>query len=441
MHTWENDATLSTQDGKYLHHNNNMKHPTRLVTIALLPILTLALGMHLGSRYEMQRLQSKIEELEFLFHGNTGDGQIMGDPAEEVDTSLLWAVWRLLLKHHIHPENLKPTEMLYGAVSGMVRAVGDPYSVFMTPAENKQFQQSLNGTLQGIGAELTLREGNIIVVAPLKGSPAAKAGLLPEDVILEVNGQSLEGKTLQDAVQQIRGPKGTQVKLTIRRKDDWNTHIITITRQQIDIPSVEYKYMQTGSGSYGYIAINQFADNTADEVRKALQELKKESLDGIILDTRYNGGGYLDRAVDLVSMFLMQGKVVSVARKDGEPEVHYVYGRPIDTTTPLAVLINEGSASASEILAGALQDHERAIIVGKKSFGKGTVQEIFEMPGGASVRITVAKWLTPNGRDLGQEGIDPDIEAERSIEDIENERDPQLDAAIEALMPQENTED
>jgi carboxyl-terminal processing protease len=140
-------------------------------------------------------------------------------------------------------------------------------------------------------------------------------------------------------------------------------------------------------------------------------------------------------------MFLMQGKVVSVARKDGEPEVHYVYGRPIDTTTPLAVLINEGSASASEILAGALQDHERAIIVGKKSFGKGTVQEIFEMPGGASVRITVAKWLTPNGRDLGQEGIDPDIEAERSIEDMENERDPQLDAAIEALMPKENMED
>ncbi len=407
-----------------------MKRFAHVFTIGLLPLLTLLLGLQLGVRYEEQRLQSELQNLEFLYRGGTGSGTVVTDPEAEVDISLLWSVWRLLITHYIHPEDLKSEPMLYGAVSGLVEAVGDPYSVFMTPAENREFHQSLNGRLQGIGAELTVRDSLVIVVAPIKGSPAARAGLLPEDIILEVDEKATTGMPLHEVVQMIRGPKGTTVTLTVQRGTEPTVRNLEITRAEIDVPSVESERKETASGSIGYIAINQFADHTNQEVDRALRELKKEPLDGIILDVRFNGGGYLDRAVDLASMFLRQGKVVSVARKEGEPEAHYVHGRPIDTDTPLVILINEGSASASEILAGALQDHKRATVIGKKSFGKGTIQEIFEMPGGSSLRVTVARWLTPNGRDLGKEGVDPDIEVARTAEDIEAGNDPQLDAAI-----------
>jgi len=411
-----------------------MQRAIHILTIVILPLITLTLGWQLGMRYEYQQLENQFQELEFLFGGDSGSGHTIVSPEEEVNLSLMWAVWRLLLKHYIEPQDLQVQTMLYGAVGGLVRAVDDPYSVFMTPSENEAFHESLDGTLQGIGAELTLRQDQIIVVAPLKGSPAAATGLQPEDVILAVDGEDIFGETLDEVVQRIRGPKDTDVTLTIRRKGGWEPREMTIRRARIEIPSVEYERRETESGSIAYIEINQFADNTTEEVEDALQILQKEPIDGIILDVRYNGGGYLDRAVDLVSMFLKQGKVVSVGRKEGEPEAHYVYGRPIDTTTPLVVLINEGSASASEILAGALQDHKRATIIGKKSFGKGTVQEIFELPGGSSVRITVARWFTPNGRDLGKEGIEPDIDVDLTAEDTEEGRDPQLEEAMEILL-------
>lgn len=411
-----------------------MQRAIHILTIVILPLITLTLGWQLGMRYEYQQLENQFQELEFLFGGDSGSGHTIVSPEEEVNLSLMWAVWRLLLKHYIEPQDLQVQTMLYGAVGGLVRAVDDPYSVFMTPSENEAFHESLDGTLQGIGAELTLRQDQIIVVAPLKGSPAAATGLQPEDVILAVDGEDIFGETLDEVVQRIRGPKDTDVTLTIRRKGGWEPREMTIRRARIEIPSVEYERKETASGSIAYIEINQFADNTTEEVEDALQILQKGPIDGIILDVRYNGGGYLDRAVDLVSMFLKQGKVVSVGRKEGEPEAHYVYGRPIDTTTPLVVLINEGSASASEILAGALQDHKRATIIGKKSFGKGTVQEIFELPGGSSVRITVARWFTPNGRDLGKEGIEPDIDVDLTAEDTEEGRDPQLEEAMEILL-------
>ena len=397
-------------------------------------MLTLLLGLQLGMRLEQTKLQEQFQDLEFLYKGGAGSGQIIMNPEEEVDPSILWSVWRLLLTHYIHPEDLKVESMLYGAVSGMVQSIDDPYSMFMTPSENKEFHDSLNGTLQGIGAELTVRDGFIVIVAPIKGSPASRAGLLPGDMILAVDGEEIKGQTLQQVVQRIRGQKGTEVKLTIQREGKWIPQEISILRDEINIPSVEHELKETSSGSIGYIAINQFAEHTNKEVELALKNLKEEEPKGIILDVRFNGGGYLDRAVDLASMFLRQGKVVSVARREGEPEAHYVYGRPIDTETPLVILINQGSASASEILAGALQDHKRATVIGETSFGKGTVQEIFEMPGGSSLRVTVAKWLTPNGKDLSKAGVEPDIEVVRTTEDMEEERDPQLDAAMKLLL-------
>ncbi|MDD3896221.1 MAG: S41 family peptidase [Candidatus Peribacteraceae bacterium] len=414
-----------------------MKRITHALTIILLPLATLLLGLQLGIRLEQNQLQNQFQELEFLYKGGAGSGQTIMNPAEEVDPAILWSIWRLLLAHYIHPEELKVESMLYGAVAGMVQSIGDPYSMFMTPSENKEFHESLNGTLQGIGAELTSRDGMIVIVAPIKGSPAARAGLLPEDIIVAVDGEETQGQTLQQVVGRIRGPKGTRVRLAIQREGEWATQEMEILRAEINVPSVEHERKETGSGAIGYIAINQFAEHTNKEVERVLKELKEEPLKGIILDVRFNGGGYLDRAVDLASMFLQQGKVVSVARREGEPETHYVYGRPIDTDTPLVILINQGSASASEILAGALQDHKRATVIGEQSFGKGTVQEIFELPGGSSLRVTVAKWLTPNGRDLSKEGVEPDIVVVRTPQDMEEERDPQLDRAIEWLLARE----
>jgi carboxyl-terminal processing protease len=343
-------------------------------------------------------------------------------------------VWRLLLKHYIAPEDLQVTPLVFGAVQGLVHAVGDAYTAFMTPPENKSFRQALEGKLQGIGAELTLREGQIVIVAPLKGSPAAKAGLLPGDVIVQVGEVTIEGETLQQVVQRIRGPKGTRVTLTILRHGSVEPLTFTIVRDDIDVPSVESRILTTATGSLGYIALNQFGEHSIVEFKEALQSIAQEPLKGLIVDLRFNGGGYLDGAVELASLFLHQGKVVSVERRGAEPEHHYVYGRPLLPDIPLAVIINQGSASASEIVAGALQDHGRATVIGKKSFGKGTVQEVIDLPGGSSLRVTTARWLTPNGKNLGKEGVDPDIDIDRTEEDFDAGRDSQLDAAVEWLL-------
>ncbi|HAI98169.1 TPA: hypothetical protein DCL30_01330 [Candidatus Peribacteria bacterium] len=414
-----------------------MKRFLRLAILIVLPILTLTLGWQLGVRYEQKQLEGISERLELLYSGKTASGTLLADPEKEVNLSLLWGVWRLLLQHYITPDQLDPATMVFGTVSGLVRAIGDPYTVFMTPTENKAFVQSLQGQLEGIGAELTLRDDRVIVVAPLKGSPAAKAGLEPEDIITKVDDASVEGETLNEVVQRIRGPKGTSVKIEVVREDALEPITITVVRASITVPSVEWEMKKTGSGTVGYIQLNQFGDHSITEVEDALRTLEKDKPDGLIVDVRSNGGGYLEGAVQIASMFLKSGKVVTVERRSGEPTNHYVTGKPIDALTPMVVLINEGSASASEILAGALQDLERATIIGRKSFGKGTVQEVFDLPGSTSVRITTAKWLTPSGRDIGKEGIHPDFDVPRSREEAVNKIDPQLQAALDWLLDHE----
>ncbi|MDD5026707.1 MAG: S41 family peptidase [Candidatus Peribacteraceae bacterium] len=414
-----------------------MKRFLRLAILIILPILTLTLGWQLGVRYEQKQLEGISERLELLYSGRTASGTLLADPEKEVNLSLLWGVWRLLLQHYITPDQLDPATMVFGAVSGLVRAIGDPYTVFMTPTENKAFVQSLQGQLEGIGAELTSRDDQVIVVAPLKGSPAAKAGLEPEDIITKVDGASVEGETLNEVVQRIRGPKGTSVKIEVVREGALEPITITVVRASITVPSVEWELKKTGSGTVGYIQLNQFGDHSITEVENALRTLEKDKPDGLIMDVRSNGGGYLEGAVQIASMFLKSGKVVTVERRSGEPTNHYVTGKPIDAITPMVVLINEGSASASEILAGALQDLERATIIGRKSFGKGTVQEVFDLPSSASVRITTARWLTPSGRDIGKEGIHPDFSVPRSREEAANKIDPQLQAALDWLLDHE----
>jgi carboxyl-terminal processing protease len=402
------------------------------IILIILPVVTLFLGVQVGINYERQQLGEEYEAMEQMLSGGVGSGQLVTDPEEEVDISLIWSVWKLLAKHYIEPERLQTTSMLHGATEGLVKAINDPYTTFMPPQENKEFKQSLNGRLQGIGAELTLRDGNIVVVAPLKGSPAEAAGLMPQDTITHVDDVDISGYSLGDTVEIIRGPKGTDVTLTIKREEQGGLEI-TITRDDIKVPSTESEIKEYDGKRIGYVALNRFGDTTTTEVEEQVKKFLEDKVDALLIDVRFNGGGYLEKAVDLTSMFIQKGKVVSVARREGELSHHYVSGRPLDTEIPLAILINEGSASASEILAGVLQDAGRATIVGKQSFGKGTVQEVFELPGGTSLRVTTARWLTPNGRDLGKDGVTPDIEVERTREQIQKKEDPQLDAALELL--------
>lgn len=397
----------------------------RIIGIVSLPILTLLIGWQIG----LSAGSGNGGALALP----AGTGAVVGDPQQEVSMDLLWDVWRILQSTYIEPSALQAQPMMLGAVRGMVTGVGDPYTAFMGPEENQEFRDSLSGHLQGIGAELSLEGTSVIVVAPLKGSPAESAGLLPKDEILAVDGTDITGKSLQEVVTVIRGPKGTAVELTVRRADTNDLLTLTITRDDITVPSTEYEEKTATGGSVGLLSINQFGDATVPEVRAILEDLQQSPPDALIIDLRFNGGGYLDGAIALSSMFLTGGTVVQVEGRE-DTVTHNVSGAPIFPTIPMAVLVNQGSASASEIVAGALQDHKRAVIVGMQTFGKGSVQEVLDLPGGSSLRVTIARWKTPDGRVIEKAGITPDIVVDRTREDSEAGSDPQLEAAMRNVL-------
>ncbi len=381
-------------------------------------VLLLLLGWQIGAMHERGTRTLRIDSGSLLVRpGLSASGITVQDPQREVDISLLWDVWEKLNDFYIEPQKLQVTPLVYGAAEGLTRAIGDPYTVFMTPKESEEFRDGLAGNLEGIGAELTIRDGLIIIVSPLKGSPAERAGLLPKDVILDVDGQSTDGWSLAQVVSRIRGPKGTSVRIRVGREGATTSASsleFTIIREAIHVPSVESHGITAEGKTIGYIALNQFGESSIAELRRELQNFKDTSVLGIILDLRNNGGGYLEGAVELTSFFLPDGDVVTVERRQGETEIQKVNGRALLPEMPLVIIQNEATASASEIVAGALQDHGRATIVGKKSFGKGTVQEVIDLAGGTSLRVTVARWLTPKGKNLGKEGVHPDVDIEPS---------------------------
>ena len=350
--------------------------------------------------------------------------------SETINMQLFWDAWNVLSSNYVDPHALVTENMIFGAIKGMVASVNDPYTNFMTPKENRDFMDSMQGHLQGIGAELTLRNGLLTVISPLKNSPAQKAGLQPEDVIYEVDGSSTDNMTLEEAVMNIRGEKGSVVVLTVLRANNSEPITIRIVRDDININSINWEM----KGDIAVIEINQFGDNTKQEFSKAVSEILLKRPKGLVLDLRYNGGGYLDGSVDIASEFLESERVVTIKKRNPEEdEVIYVNGQARMANIPLAVLINRGSASASEIVAGAIQDHNRGVIIGEKSFGKGTVQTVENLVGGSSLRVTIAKWYTPNDQNINVTGITPDIIVERTVEDFEKGVDPQLDKALEHL--------
>lgn len=408
-------------------------------------LLLLLIGWQLGTMHERfgGRVSINTSSVSGLIQpGAAASGVTVTNPRRDVDMSLVWDVWDQLNDHYIDPHKVQVTPLIYGAAEGLTRAVGDPYTVFMNPQENSDFRDGLAGSLQGIGAELTVRDGLIIVVTPLKGSPAERAGIRAKDVIEQVDGQSVEGWNLHQVVSHIRGPKGTAVNIRVGREKVGNVNF-TITREEIHVPSVESHLIQTSGKVFGFVTLNQFGAGSIAELRKELESFKKKAVQGIILDLRNNGGGYLDGAVELTSLFVDKGTVVMVERRHDDSETQEVNGKALLPDTPLVVLQNEATASASEIVSGALQDHGRATIVGQKSFGKGTVQEVIDLPGGSSLRVTVARWLTPKGKNLGKEGVHPDIEVEAKKPEEKPPEvgalwdwkdDPQIATAVDVLL-------
>lgn len=386
----------------------------------ILVLFVFMLGWSAGINYEEQNKINPIKN-----YALTNDGDL-----KEVNMQLFWDTWNMLFSKYVDPHTLDSQKMIYGAIHGMVASLQDPYTSFMTPKENREFQEGLEGTLEGIGAELTLRNGLLTIVSPLKNSPAQNAGIQPEDIIVKIDGESTEDLTLKQAVNKIRGARGTAVTLTLAREGREEPFDVKITRNKINIASIEWKMID----GFAYISINQFGNHLKEEWNRTVSEVLAKRPKGLVLDLRYNGGGFLDGAVDIASEFIEKGLVVSIKRRNPEEnEEILVSGKAMLATQPLAVIINKGSASASEIVAGAIQDQKRGVIVGENSFGKGTVQEVVNLIGGSSLRVTIAKWYTPGNRNISETGITPDVVVERTTEDFEKDKDPQLDAAIAAL--------
>lgn len=322
-------------------------------------------------------------------------------------------------------------KLLDGLKEGLASSTGDPYTEYMTAEEAKDFDSQLNGTFVGIGAELSRDEqGNIVIISPISGFPAEKAGLKPKDIIVEINGKSATGIGVSEAVKQIRGEENTKVKLKIVR-DKAKEITFEITRTKITIPSVTSKIID---GNIGYIKIARYSEDTVELATKAAQEFKSKNVKGVILDVRNDPGGLLDASVKVSSLWLKPGTMILQEKRDTLVIKNYkAVGEPILLGVPTAVLINEGSASASEITAGALHDNKAAKLIGVKSYGKGSVQQLEKFGDGSVLKVTIARWYTPAGININKEGIKPDTEIKLDEEKFKTGADNQLEAAQKAL--------
>ena len=355
-----------------------------------------------------------------------------GSSTTLADFSTFWEAWQDINDLYLRNPSVSSTAKVYGAIAGMVQSLGDPYTEFFSPADNQQFQQDISGNFGGIGAELGVDAKNeITIIAPLKGTPAEAAGLKAQDILVAINGSSTDAMTVDQAVNIIRGPIGTKVRLSIMRTG-WNkTQDFTITRANIQVPIVDFEM----KGNIAHITLDEF-DQTADQLfYNALVKAMNNNAKGIVLDLRDDPGGYLDTAVDLAGYFLKPGSLVvsEVGRSVGTTTYNAVGDGALDNF-PMVILVNGGSASASEILAGALHDDRGIKLIGEKTFGKGTVQELEDLADGSSLKITVAHWVLPSGLIIDHQGIEPDYQVPLTASDTANKQDPQLDKAIQVLQ-------
>ncbi|MDP2856205.1 MAG: S41 family peptidase, partial [bacterium] len=354
------------------------------------------------------------------------------DKPADVDFSLFWDAWRLIQNDYVKSDALNKQAMVYGAVRGLLSSLGDPYSTFFDPKEAEKFSANVTGSFSGIGIEIGVKKGILTIISPIEGTPAWEAGLKPGDQIVEIDGKESLSMSSEEAVDLIRGPKDTEVKLTIFRSNFEKPQEFTIKRDTISVPSIKTEFIQD---NIAHITLSGFSDNTNYEFYRAVLEALVKKSPAVILDLRNNPGGYLEVSVDIAGWFLKRGDVVVRESVKGEDEtVFLASGNQALLNTPVVILVNEGSASASEILAGALRDNRRIKIVGQKTFGKGSVQEVEDMPDNSMIKLTIAEWLTPNGLSLNGNGLEPDYKVGLTDEDYENDKDPQLNKALEVVQ-------
>lgn len=416
-----NQTPLISEQPQSIQSKNN--HLFRNSTIMYLIVIALLFGVfRLG--YSAGQSGYSFNVREFKVVNKSGQGL-------NVDYGLLWEAIDVVSRKYIDKDQIDQQKVLYGAVSGAVRAAGDEYTEFFDPETLAKFRSELQGTFSGIGAEIGKSGGNIVIVAPLADSPAEKAGLRAKDIIVKVDDQAVTDWNVDQAVSAIRGEAGTQVRLTIFREGNGAPFEVTITRAQIEIKSVTLTYREVNGRTVAILKISRFGDDTERLFNTAITELQRRNVAGIILDLRNNPGGYLETSVNVASEWLERGKlVVTEARSESDKIIFNSSGSNRLGNYKTVVLINGGSASASEIVAGALKDNGKAILVGERSFGKGSVQELIPLRGNTAVKVTIAKWITPSGKNLNQGGIEPDIKVELSSQDMEAGRDPVLDRAL-----------
>ncbi len=352
---------------------------------------------------------------------------------QNVDFALFWEVFKVLPQKYLDKSAINGQKMLYGAISGMVRSLGDPYTAFLDPKQNELINSDISGTYEGVGIQIGFdKDKRLAVIAPLKGTPAEKAGVVAKDLILKIDGKDTFDMTLPEAVQLIRGPAGTKVKLQFLRGSSTEPFEKEIERSKIDVKTVTVDYKNVRGKNFAVVTVTRFGEKTDSEWDAAVDEIASKKVDGIIVDMRNNPGGLLSSAIHLAGDFV-SGTVVKQQTADGTVTSLPTDGKGRLLKPPLVVLVNGGSASAAEIFAGAIQDNKRGKIVGEVTFGKGTVQDVVELPGGSGLHVTVAKWLTPKGNSIHGVGIKPDVVVELKAQDRENNLDPQLDRALEIL--------
>jgi len=365
----------------------------------------------------------------FNFGLNQGRG-IAASDSEGVDMRDFWKTWNLIQEEYVDIEDVNEKDLIYGAIKGMVGSLDDPYTTFFTPSEKESFEESIFGNFSGVGMEVGIVDDMVTVVAPLKDTPAERAGIKSGDVIVSIDDESAVGMSIDDAVSRIRGEKGTDVKITISREEEDELLEIVITRGTIKIPILETRTEE----DIFVIELYNFTGKVEKDFRKAMAEFFASNTDKLILDLRGNPGGYLDSAINISSYFLPEGAVVVQEDFGDRKTALRSTGQLLDLDDiEMVILIDSGSASASEIVAGALSEHGVATTIGKNTFGKGSVQQLVDISSDTSLKLTIAKWLTPEGKTISGEGLAPDIDVEVTKDDLENDRDPQLDAAIEFL--------
>lgn len=414
-----------------LHETPSRRYSKIGVIFFSLLAITLAFGggLFLGTKQSGTANASIFEGRVIDKPGRTGKGQ-------DVDFNLFWDVWNAVKKEYVDAGVLTEKKLFYGALDGIVNATGDPYSVFMNPDEAKEFEQDLSGTFEGIGAEIGFRENILTIMAPIEDMPAMKAGVRAGDQIYEIDGTSTVNMTLEEAIKKIRGPKGTSVTLTLLREKIEQPIKVTITRDTVLVKSIKTTWKE--KERIYIIKVYNFNNDTESLFNEAVQDALSKKPLGLVLDLRNNPGGYLDTAVSMASNWVSSGVIVSEQFGDNRKIEHSALGNAPLADMKTVVLINKGSASASEIVAGALKDYAKATLIGEKSFGKGSVQVLRELSDGSVVKITTAKWLTPKGSYIHEKGIEPEIEIERTAEDRTANKDPQLDRAILELTNKKN---